>query len=170
MGFGKDGKGTIIREGLSQTLGTLDQQVGIIVGTKLATLERFRIIKTEVIASVTGLTTGEGTGLNLFLADGAFNAAEIEAAIEANGPLGPNETSVEEVADRYTKWFGTVDRETGTEAVFENSMGGHLMENTIRWTFSRTKSWVFFVYNLGNQLTTGSNILLRAKHFGVWVT
>ncbi len=170
MGFGKDGKGVIIREARSQTLGTLDLQSMVFVDTKLATLERFRMIKLEIYAGITGLTSGEGTGLFLGIADGDLLLAEAEAAVENNGSLGPNDSVSEAVSERYTKILGAVDRETGTEAVFENETGGHLMEHTIRWTFSRTKSWNFFVYNLGNQLTTGSNIIIRAKSFGVWVT
>lgn len=170
MGFGKDGKGVIIREARSQTLATLDQQVMVFIDTKLATLERFRMIKLEIYGSVSGLTTGEGTGLYLGICDGDLTLAEAEAAVEANGPLGPNDSVTEAIAERFTMILGALDRETGTEAIFENENGGHLMSKTIRWTFSRAKSWNFFVYNLGNQLTTGSNVIIRAKSFGVWVT
>lgn len=160
----------IIREARSQVLGTLDQQAIVFIDTKLATLERFRMIKNECFATVTGLTSGEGTGLFLGIADGDLTAAEVEAAIELSAPLGPNDSVADAIAERFTKIIGATDHETGTEIVFENQTGGHLMENTIRWTFARTKSWNYFVYNMGNQLTTGSNLLLRAKSFGVWVT
>ncbi len=43
------------------------------------------------------------------------------------------------------------------------------MEKTLRWTFSRTKSWNFFVYNLGAAITTGATVIIKAKSFGVWV-
>ncbi len=170
MGFGKDGKGVIMRESRSQTLGALAGQAAIIIGTNLATLERFRMIKNTIYASLTGLTTGEGTSLLFGIADGDFTLAEIEAAIEVSGPLGPNDKTNADAAERFVKLIGAIDRETGTEAIFENAQGGHKMENTIRWTFAATKSWNYFVYNLGNTLTTGSNLLLRAKSFGVWVT
>ncbi len=170
MGFGKDGKGVIIRQSVSQTLGTIDTQTTLILGTNVATLECFRMIKSEVWGGITGLTSGEGTGLFLGIADGDLSVAEIDAALESVGPLGPNDVVTAAISDRFTKMIGATDHETGTELVFENKMGGHIMEDTIRWTFARTKSWNYFVHNLGNQLTTGANVILRTKSFGVWVT
>ncbi len=169
MGFGKDGKGIILRESRSATLGTIDTQTTAFLGTPLAILERFRIIKTEVWAAITGLTSGEGTGLYLGMSDGDLAVAEVDAALENNGPLGPNDKILAAISERWTMIFGATDHETGTELVFENENGGHVIEKTLRWTFARTKGWNWFVHNLGNQLTTGSNLILRAKHFGVWV-
>ncbi len=170
MGFGKDGLGVIIRESRSQTVLGLAQEAGVIIGTKLVTLERFRMLRCEVYATMFNLTTGEGTGLLFGLADGQFTLAEIEAAIEVDGPLGPNDTIQEDIADRPVWFSGAVDRETGTEAIFVNERGGHMMVLKPRWTFARTKSWNFFVYNLGATLTTGSSVIIRVKSFGVWVT
>ncbi len=170
MGFGKDGKGIIIREQRNQALGALSQSAGIIIGTNLATLERYRMLRCEMIATVIGLTTGEGTGLLFGLADGDLTLAEIEAAIETNAPVGPNDTIGAEVAQRPVWFMGAVDRETGTEAIFENENGGHMLVIKPRWTFARTKSWNFFVYNLGAAITTGATVSIRDKLFGVWVT
>ncbi len=170
MGFGKDGKGVIITESRTQALGSLANEAGIIVGTKLVTLERFRMLKNELIATLTSLTTGEGTGLLIGLVDGDYALAELEAAIESDGPLGPNDQIGEELSERFYKFFGAIDRETGTEAIFENDQGGHKMQHTIRWTFARTKSWNFFVYNMGAALTSGAVVNIRSKSFGVWVT
>ncbi len=170
MGFGKDGKGVIIRESRSQTLGALAAEAGVIIGTKLATLERFRMLRTEIYAVVTNLTSGEGTGLLFVLSDGQYLESEVEAAIEADGPLGPNDEITSDIADRPVWFAGAVDRETGTEAIFENAEGGHVMVIKPRWTFGRTKSWNFHVYNLGSILTTGASVIIRVKSFGVWVT
>ncbi len=170
MGFGKDGKGVIIRESRSQVLGTIAAESALIIGTKLATLERFRMLRCEVQATIVNLTSGEGTGMLLVLADGQFTQTEVEATIEADGPLGPNDDVTENIADRPVWTFGAVDRETGTEALFENDMGGHTMVVKPRWTFARTKSWNFLVYNLGAAPTTGSSVIIRVKSFGVWVT
>ncbi len=169
MGFGKDGKGVIIRESKAQALGALAAGVPILIGAQLAILERFRIISLELTAVITGLTAGEGDGLLLGIADGNYDIAQIEAAIEANGPLGPNEKIEEELSERYTKILGTVDHEVGTEAVFRNKQGGYIIEETIRWTFARSKSWDYFVYNQGATLTTGATASIRAKVYGVWV-
>ncbi len=170
MGFGKDGTGVILREARGQAIGALASEAAIILGTNTAILERFRIIKLEVYAVINAMTTGEGTGLLFGIADGDFSISEIEAAIEVTGPLGPNDNVLEEVAERYVKILGAVDRETGTEAIFENEKGGHKMERNIRWTFARTKSWNFFIYNLGAAFTTGATCNLRATSYGVWVT
>ncbi len=169
MGFGKDGKGVIFRQSLSQALGTLDNAAGILIGTKPAILERFRIIKSEAWSTINALTSGEGVGIILGLADGDFSISEIEQAIETNGPLGPNDLPNAAQAERFIMFVGMTDGEVGTTQVFENEKGGHSMENTVRWTFARTKSWNWFAYNLGDQLTTGSTLVLRAKSFGVWV-
>ncbi len=171
MGFGKDGKGVIIREARSQAIGTLAAQTGLIIGTKLATLERFRIIKYELWATITGVTAGEMNGMVIGLTDGTFTLAQIEASIEANGPLGPNEPQDEETSERFIKLLGAVAHsEVQTEVVFTNEKGGPMMGTTVRWTFSRTKSWNLFVYNMGVPPTTGATVLIRAKAFGVWVT
>ncbi len=170
MGFGKDGKGVIIRESRSQAIGSLATEATILIGTNLATLERFRMIKNELWAAITGLTTGEGTGLLIGIADGDLTVAEVDTALETSGPFGPNDTVIEAIVDRYVILLGAVDRETGTEAIFENEQGGHMMEKVIRWTFARTKSWNFFLYNIGAAVTTGATVIIKSKSFGVWVT
>ncbi len=169
MGFGKDNKGVILRESRSQALGTLASDTALFIGTKLSMLERFRMLKTEIMASITGLTSTEGTALLFGLCDGDLSISELEQAIEGNGPLGPNDIIPMNIAERPTWWLGAIDRETGQEAIFENEMGGHLLVLKPRWTFARTKSWNFFVYNFGVVLTTGATIQFRGKHFGVWV-
>lgn len=171
MGFGKDGKGVIIRESRTQALATLAAATGLIIGTNLATLERFRIIKAEVYATVIIRTSGDWASLRLGLADGDFTLAEIEEAIEANGPLGPNDNVTEAIAERPVWTLGeTLGRGDADPLVFLNETGGGKMSMTIRWTFSRTKSWNWFVYNQGEQGTTGATVVLRTKLFGVWVT
>ncbi len=169
MGFGKDGKGVIIREARSQAIGTLAAQTALLIGTKLATLERFRQIKLELVASITGVTSGELTGLLIGVCDGDLTVAELETSIEINGPLGPNDIETRDTAERPWWFLGAIDRETGTEAIFENETGGHIMEKVIRWTYARTKSWNYFLYNMGAAPTTGATVLIRAKSFGVWV-
>ncbi len=170
MGFGKDGKGIIIREQRSQALGALASGAGILLGTATAILERFRVLRSETFATISSLTSGEGTGLLIGIADGDFTIQEIEGAIEANGPLGPNDKDTADKADRLVLLLGAVDRETGTEAIFENEMGGHILVAKPRWTFARTKGWNYFVYNLGDTITTGATVRICTKQFGVWVT
>ncbi len=170
MGFGKDGQGVIIRESRSQVLGTLANQTGLLIGTKIATVERFRMLKTEVTSSVIDATAGELGGLVFGLADGDLTLAEIEAAIEVTGPLGPNDITSTNVAMRPVWFMGGITVPPGTDGLFLNEEGGPTMESKPRWTFASIKSWNFFVYNMGAALTTGATVIIKSKSFGVWVT
>ncbi len=172
MGFGKDGKGVIIVENRSQALGALATQTGIIIGTKLATLERFRMLKSEISFNISEVTGDEGVSLNLYLADGDLTLAEIEEAIEADGPLGPNDQIVSDQAMRPVfkvpvTFFMAGSDPIATGAI--NSAHLHAVLNP-RWTFARTKSWNWMIYNTGTAITTGSTGRVHAKNFGVWVT
>lgn len=172
MGFGKDGKGEIVREARSQALGALGASTGIIVGTKLATLEDFRIIKSEVVCDGTSFTAGEGNGLALYLVDGDYSLAEFEEALENNGPLGPNDSVAAAISMRWIKWFGEVvhnGQPTEEELVMINENGGAFLSQTVRWTFARTKSWNWIIYNHTKTITTGASMRIKAKNFGVWV-
>ncbi len=84
MGFGKDGKGVIIMEKKEQALLTLAIDTGLFIATPLAILERFRMLKTELFATLTNVGAGELGGIQLYLVDGDLSLAEAEAAIEAN--------------------------------------------------------------------------------------
>ncbi len=171
MGFGKDGKGVIIREVKSQALGTLASSTGIIIGSPLGILERFRMLKSEIIASFVAITGNEGVGLALYLVDGDISLVEFEQSLETDGPLGPNDSVQEAIADRFSVLAGVYKMdETATEGVFANEHNGGMLVIKPRWTFSRTKSWNWIVYNHGTSLTTGSSVKLKCKNFGVWVT
>lgn len=172
MGFGKDGMGVILKQSISSTLGTLDSDTALFITAKPALLERFRMLKSEVMVLIEGLTTGDGGGLSLWLADGDLSVTEVEEAIEGNGPLGPNDTVIAAISDRFVMWVGaTVNRGSNVEqGMIGRDSGSPLCVVKPRWTFGRTKSWNFVVYNLGAQLTTGSTLNLRVKNFGIWVT
>ncbi len=170
MGFGKDGKGVIIRESRIQALGTLASQAGLLIGGKLATVERFRMLKTEIQASITAVTAGEANGYIFGLADGDLTIVEIEETIEADGPLGPNDVITSNLSMRPVWIVGGIQQQNNTEVLFTNDTGGTTMTATPRWTFAATKSWNWFIYNMGAAPTTGSTCILRVKSFGVWVT
>ncbi len=174
MGFGKDGKGVIIIEKKEQALLTLAINTGLIIATNLATLERFRMLKTELFCLLTNVGAGELGGVELYLADGDLTLPEIEEAIEANGPLGPNDTVAEAIAERAVFKVGAMPRSAGAqsqEAIhLVNPEGGPMLSINPRWTFARTKSWNWVAYNNGPAPTTGTLIKIQAKSFGVWVT
>ncbi len=173
MGFGKDGLGVIINEKRNQALGALGQDTGIIIGTKLATLERFRMLKSEVHAVITGLTIAEGGGLALYLCDGDLSLTEIDQAIEANGPLGPNDSVQAATVERFTKLVGAMSEQM-SPANFAFPLSDAKTNAPVcvvlpRWTFARTKSWNWVLYNHAGAIQTGATVLIMAKSFGVWV-
>ncbi len=172
MGFGKDGKGVIIRESRTQALSTLAVSTALLIGTKLVTLERFRMIKCEIFATIFGATTGELAGMRLGLADGDLSLTEIDECIEVNGPLGPNDQISDARAQRPVWEIGQSKAASvgGADVLITNENNGAMMSKTIRWTFSRTKSWNWFIYNLGTAPTTGATVNIKTKLFGVWVT
>ncbi len=170
-GFGKDGKGVVIEYVISQALGTLGPLTGIVVGTKPAITTPFRVIKAEVVATVIGLTAGEGVGLVLYMGDGQYSLAEFEEGIEGAIPLSPNDSTEAEQALRWSKRFGATQHEEGqnAELMVVGPKGGPVMEETIRWTFDEATSFDWLCYNMGAVLTTGATIQVACKLFGVWV-
>ncbi len=171
MGFGKDGKGVIITEARIQTLGTLAQDTGILIGTKIATLERFRMLKAELLVTLRGLTAGDGGGYALYLCDGDLTLNEIELQIESTGPVGPNDAVAAAIAERFVKLVGVSKILTSNidQNMVDANTGGPMIVTMPRWTFSRTKSWNWVLYNNGQAPTTGAAVAIKVKNFGVWV-
>ncbi len=168
MGFGKDGKGVIYKEDISQALGALGSGVAIIVATnKAVSLSAFRMLKSEIIAQITGLTAGEEPdGLMLGIAAGDLSVTQIEAAIEMNGPVDRGDTINEELAMRPVWLIGRFNSNDPVTAQFV-SLDAVWKK---RWTWGETSGWNLFVYNLtAGALTTGSTVRIKASHFGVWV-
>ncbi len=174
LGFGKDNKGVIITEKRNQALLTLGQNTGLILGTKIAILERFRMLKSQVTFTFRGVTATEGAGYLLFLADGDLTLTEIELAIESTGPVGPNDRPAIAIAERPVFLVGATVGPQGFQSV--EMMALDMISNAPvcivkpRWTFARTKSWNWVLYNNGQAPTTGSTVEVQAKNFGVWVT
>lgn len=172
MGFGKDGRGAIIRESRTQALGTLNNEVAIFIGSKLATTDDFRILKSEIFAFIGTLTSGEGPGLIFGLADGELSTGEIGAVINTDGPLGPNDIAVAQIAERPVFVLGQLDDlgASGIKGHFRSEGGGPKIVFNPRWTFAHTTSWNWFIFNnTGANLTTGATVRLVVKNYGVWV-
>ncbi len=169
MGFGKDGKGVMIREDSNVALGTLNAKTGILLGSPNLS-EDMRILKSIINAHIDGLTTNEGP-LSLYMVNGELSLAECQEAIEQNGPLDRNDRVAQERAERFVKpvaWFESTP-DTGVNAILGKSVAQPFAFNP-RWTFSDPEGWDYMVYNesAGN-LASGSTCFLKATHFGVWV-
>ncbi len=176
MGFGKDGKGAILREKTQVTLGALAADDVAANVSALALDGDFRILKSEITCTLRAITSLEGAGLILYMANADLTAAQIEATIEQNGPQASNDRDRQEIAERWVRRVGTSPNGTVnlTERMFENEHGGSLLTINPRWTFKRRRTvtdggWKWAVYNDGVVLTTGATANILATHYGVWV-
>ncbi len=176
MGFGKDGKGAIVKEQTQITLGALAAKTA--AGNNSAVLldMDFRILRSDITGVITGMTSFEGQGLILYMSQGILFVAESEANIEQNGPVRLGEKIEEEIASRWVRRVGITGGPTvnETERVFRNKYGGALLELEPRWTFRRGRTateggWNWLIYNDGSLLNTGAVVNILATHYGVWV-
>lgn len=172
MGFGKNGLGAILRESRSQALGSMATDIGIFIGTKLAILKDFRMLKAELEAHIVGLAAGEGGGIHLYLADGDLSVAECQAAIVSDGPLGPNDIVGANVVERPVFLVATLlPLDNGaTRGVFVGERGSPLVTFSNPWSFAETKSWNWLIMNrTGAAITDGASVFFTSKLFGVWI-
>ncbi len=177
MGFGKDGKGAIVKEQSSVSLGALAGQDLAFGAGGVALDMDFRILRSDITAVATAMTSLEGQGLILYMAQADLSAADIEANIEQNGPKRLGDKLEEEIASRWVRRIGITSGPTvnETERVFRNKYNGGLLNIEPRWTFRRARTateggWNWAVYNDGITLTTGATVRILATHYGVWVT
>ncbi len=161
----------IIKETQSLALGGLAAAAAIaVVGPAIT--DDYRIIKTEVHASVEGLASGQGNNLVLGLANSDLTAAEIAESLVTDGPVNASDRDKAEEAGRFTRMLsGSAQMDDGGSIRhFPNEHGGPIIEKTIRWTFSKGVGWDWFIFNNdGSALTTGATLRLVATHYGVWV-
>ncbi len=177
MGFGKDGKGAIVKEQTTISLGALAAQDVTIANSAVQLDEDFRILKSEITGVIRAMTSLEGQGLILYMTEGDLDATQIEGNIEQNGPLRQGAQIEEEIASRWVRRVGITMGPTvnETERVFKNKYAGGLLEINPRWTFRRGRTateggWNWAVYNDGATLTSGGVVQLLATHYGVWVS
>ncbi len=175
MGFGKDGLGVIQKYQDSITVGALAGGTAVKSNTILAITDDFRLIKSQVVAAIEGLTAGEGNFLLFGICNSDLTAAEIAAGLEAGGPLNRNDRDQQELAERFIRIMGAVrtERTPASEVVKQvvNEMGGPLLSENVRWTFSKGVGYSYFLYNYDNStLTTGATLRSHVTNFGVWVS
>ncbi len=172
MGFGKDGKGVIMPQAIQVAAGDFSSNAAQLVGTAPAIRDDFRMLKTEGTCIVKNLTSTEGSGLKLYLADGEYTLTEIEEAIEqSQGPLDANSTQSAEIADRFIRLVGVSELASaaGNTVVFRGMNGSPILSFNPRWTFGTAGSWKWVIYNRGVTLTVGATINLDMTNYGVWI-
>ncbi len=177
MGFGKDGKGAIIKEKSQITLAALAANDVVIADSSVVLDMDFRILKSDITAVIIGMTSLEGQGLILYMTEGSLDAPQVEANIEQNGPLRLGDKTEEEIASRWVRRVACTVGPTvnETERVMRNKYNGPLIEMTPRWTFRRGRTgteggWNWACYNEGITITTGATLKILATHYGVWVS
>ncbi len=169
MGFGKDGKGAIIRENVTITVGGL-AAVAVIKGTSLSISEDFRILKTEYFISQSGNWGAVGDEVIIGFADDELSVGEIAECLNVDGPVDRNDRLAEERVMRAV-WSLIDLKGDSTTVVMQPPNDGKFMEHKPRWTFSNPEGWTWFAYNpLSGALTAGAVFIINAKYFGVWVT
>ncbi len=176
MGFGKDGKGAILREKVAITLGALAANDVALQSSGIALDGDFRILKSDITCVMRAMTSLEGQGLILYMTNGDLLAAEVEATLETNGPIASNDRVNQEVAERWVRRVGITGGPTVNEVerVMRNEHNSGLLSFNPRWTFKRRRTateggWNWAVYNDGQALTTGGTANIIATHYGVWV-
>ncbi len=160
-------------ESRSQALGNLAQGGGVLISTKLAITEDFRMLKSHITCILTALTAGEAQGLGLYLINGDLSLAEAEAKIETEGPVSRHDRIGAETAERFVRKVGflgnNVDPASTTQVFLDVHTGAPMCTAKPRWTFGHTTSWQWMIYNHGLTLTTGATAQLKVENFGVWV-
>ncbi len=171
--------GSIIREVATVTMGTLADQAAVTF-SQLTISEDFRILKSEIVAGIIGMSDDEQTtGLVFGICNGELSDAEIAECLTAGGPLDRNDALRKERSNRWVKMLSAGQSDplgpgSGTglkEVIFKNETGGSIIESKNRWTYSDPEGWLFFIFNnSGSALGTGATGRLLATHYGVWVT
>ncbi len=181
MGFGKDGKGVIIHEQRTQAVGTLASDTALLIGTKLNMTDHFRMLRSEVNAVISAVTAtpAQQTGMLLGLASGDLTITEINECLEVNGPVARSDVVGGNRSERPVWLIGAFEREDIADTIanlvplagFADEKGGVRGAVVMpRWTFGDAGvGWNFFLWNNGPAPTTGANVRLMAKSFGVWV-
>ncbi len=167
MGFGKDGKGQIIHELDTITLGTLASATALLAdGGGVSMADDFRILKTEYYVGLNE-TIAAGDGPIFFgICDGELTITEIAEQLNQTGPLNRNDNARSEQAMRPI-WLLEVFGPNSEQGQGNWRKG----ECKPRWTFSNPEGWNWFAFNQsGGVLVTGNVLRFRAKSFGVWVS
>ncbi len=159
-----------INEVLTITLGAL-AQLDVIGEGGLAVTQNGFCTSSTILSQLSALTSGEGTGLMLGVANGDLNDGEIEEAIEAQGPFFKDQVPQHDRAARMVRMVGPIGpqaHETPSTLLTHFEFFDHY---PTRIGFSEDKANMlrWFVYNAGPAaLTTGSSVQLVLMHNVRW--
>ncbi len=164
------GKMEKINEVLTITLGALTVLDVIGQGSIAVTQSGF-VTSTTVMSQMLGLTSGEGTGLVLGVADGDLSDAEIEEAIEAQGPFFRGQTPQSEQSARMVRILGPIGPQAHETPSTLLTHFEFFDRYPTRISFSEDKAAMlrWFIFNAGPaSLTGGSTCRLVLMHNLRW--
>ncbi len=162
-----DGDGAILWDSFDIALGTLAQQTVVgqnSLAVKAANLQGFRILKSEIMPLVEGMTAGEGPVI-YGAAGPQMTDAEVQETIVSR-PDSPNDSPANERTMRPVWIWGQELIIAGDAMVRQDPIIWKP-----RWSWPEGTSMRIWAFNNSNSaaLTTGASLTGIAKHYGVWL-
>jgi len=168
-GFGKDGKGQIVRQADIITLATLADATALLQDntSNLTLVEDYRILKLDYHVGLNEVIADGDGPIYFGICDGELTITEIAEQLVQTGPLSRNDNARTEQSLRPI-WILEV---FGPEKQGGGRPNWRQGTKNLRWTFSDPQGWNFFAFNQsGGVLVTGNVLRFRAESYGVWVT
>ncbi len=149
----------------TSTLSTLAQFAGLKANGPAMT-RGGKVLSVRGAISLFGLTAGDGP-LAFGIMQGDMSMAELEAYFEADGPLTPSDTTGKEIASRGSRYrqlgvLVPVGNGTVASVWLDNASVKGLKFSEATET---TIGWGWWIYNLGQALTTGASWSRFVQHF-----
>ncbi len=177
MGFGKDGKGQMWREGGIITLGTLAANTAIKAASQIAITEDARVLTIDASLHQIGMTTLEGPVI-MGICNNELSIGEIAEALNMDGPIDRNDRELQEDIGKavfplaLVTAMGIVPIGKWVNAESAGGPNNPMLggRRTLQWTFSNPEGWTMFAFNFsGSSLTTGTVLRFFNTYYGVWL-
>ncbi len=159
-----------INEVLTITLGALTL-LDVIGQLGIQVTQNGFVTSTTILSSLIGLTSGEGTGLMLGVANGDLSDTEIEEAIEAQGPFFKGQTPQSENSRRMVRFIGPIGPQAHETPSTLLTHFEFFDRFPTRIPFSEDKAGMlrWFIYNAGPaSMTGGATCRLVLMHNVRW--
>ncbi len=138
----------------------------------------FRILKSEILASITGWATETTDGPLIFgLTENHISVTEVKEVLEMIGPQEPQDNTETEKAQRYVHLIGqmSVGNQFSVGQPVLLGDDGLIVIDHPKWSFhispAGSGGFTYFLYNLnGSAMNSESKTMsVLAKHYGVWL-
>ncbi len=162
--FSDNSLASIVWDNTELTLGTLGSQTAISTTSRIdaGRLQGFRVLRTEYFVIMRGATVGDDPVVFGLCHD--LSNAEIAETFGAD-PQRPGDPGLEEMAMRPVWVLGSL--------AANNDGDGRVVLDGVKklgWSIQEGTPLKWFAFNHGpGALSTGGEINILAKHFGVWL-